>query len=275
MSDTRSISAWVSFLIAVQFLTRFPVSWGIKIDDEQFPAALRSSLSFFPLVGFLIGCATGLVYCIALPFWSPIVASLIAVAVEMVLTGAFHEDALADSADALGGGWDREQILTILKDSRHGTYGVCSLVVGIGMRVALISSLSPELGLLSIPLSAGFGRWTILWMMIWVPPILDRPTMARDVGGQPSPAMIAWSSVWFSAGASGWILAVQSLNGGTNERALLSLTWLLPTVSLIVTLLFSGYVRKRVGGVTGDFLGSNCYLVQLATLLAFQFAVGT
>ncbi len=275
MSDTRSISAWVSFLIAVQFLTRIPVSWGIKIDDGQFPAALRSSLSFFPLVGFLIGCATGLVYSIALLFWSPLVAGLIAVAVEMVLTGAFHEDALADSADALGGGWDRDQILTILKDSRHGTYGVCSLVVGIGMRVALISSLSPELGLLSIPFSAGFGRWAILWMMIWLPPILDRPTMARDVGGQPSPSMIAWSTAWFSAAASGWILAMQSVNGGSIERSFLTLIWLLPTVSLITTLLFSGYVRKRVGGVTGDFLGANCYVVQLATLLAFQFAVRT
>jgi len=191
------------------------------------------------------------------------------------LTGAFHEDAFADATDALGGGWTREQVLQILKDSRHGTYGVLALVLGVSLRVALISNLSCPMAWLAIPFSAGIGRWSILLMMSRLEPITDRHTMVRDVGAKPG-----WKALFCSAlypiVAWGIVLGVLYLSLQGGDAALQPVLPMVASIamailfSLLMTWYYSRLVQRRVGGVTGDFLGSNCYLVQLVSLLAMQ-----
>ena len=179
------ISPKLAFLTAVQFLTRIPVPGAMSGSMVQTQSALQASVVYFPLVGVLIGLSTTLTFCVSSYFWSPWIAAILAIAAEAILTGAFHEDALADATDALGGGWTREQVLEILKDSRHGTYGVLALVVGVSLRIALIANLGWPMAWLAIPFSSGIGRWSILIMMHGLEPISDRHTMARDVGAKP------------------------------------------------------------------------------------------
>ena len=190
------------------------------------------------------------------------------------MTGAFHEDALADATDALGGGWTREQVLEILKDSRHGTNGVLALVVGVSLRIALIANLGWPMAWIAIPFSSGIGRWSILIMMHFLEPIMDRHTMARDVGAKPSARTIfvgAASPVAALGIALGFSCALEEgasftyLLTDTSVRILMAASF-----SLLVTWYYTRLVRRRVGGVTGDFLGANCYLVQLVSLLAMQ-----
>lgn len=270
----QSISPKLAFFTAVQFLTRVPVPGAISGSIVQTQLALRAAVVYFPLVGVLIGVLTTVTYCVFSYFWSPWIAAILAIAAEAFLTGAFHEDALADATDALGGGWTREQVLKILKDSRHGTYGVLALVIGVSLRIALIANLGWPMAWLAIPFSSGIGRWSILILMHQLEPITDRHTTARDMGARPSARMILISAVGPVA-AFGFALGCScALEDNASFTYLLtdaSVRFLIAvSLSLLMTWYYARLVFRRVGGVTGDFLGANCYLVQLVSLLAMQ-----
>ena len=270
-----AISPRLAFLTAVQFLTRVPVPGAMSGTMDTYKAALQASVVYFPLVGVLIGLFTATINWTAGCFWSPLVAAILAVATEALLTGAFHEDALADATDALGGGWTREQVLEILKDSRHGTYGVLALVLGVSLRIALISNLSWSMAWLVIPFSAAMGRWSILILMRRLEPITDRHTMVRDVGAKPSLKALFYSALYPIA-VLGLVLCVHYLTLDAWDSPLRLFVpfglglGLAVVSSLLMTWYYARLVQRRVGGVTGDFLGSNCYLVQLVSLLAMQ-----
>ena len=104
------------FACALVFLTRVPLRLD-RFSDED----LAGSCAYFPAVGFLVGAFAACVFVLAAEVWEPSIAVLLAVASAVVLTGAFHEDGLADTADGLGGGWSVERKLEIMKDSRIGT----------------------------------------------------------------------------------------------------------------------------------------------------------
>ena len=270
----ETISPLLAFLTAVQFLTRVPLPSAMSCSRDQYPSALRASVVYFPIVGVFIGVSTTITYCISSYFWSPLIAATLAVAAEALITGAFHEDALADATDALGGGWTREQVLEILKDSRHGTFGVLALVIGVLLRIALIANLSWPMAWLAIPFSAGIGRWSILLLMSRLEPITDRPTMARDVGTKPSARTILLSALGpIVAFGIAFCCSCDFETGATLVHALKDTGvgfFLAILVSLLMTWYYARLVHRRVGGVTGDFLGANCYLVQLVSLLAMQ-----
>ena len=272
-----AISPKLAFFTAVQFLTRIPVPGAMCATMENHQAALRASIIYFPLVGVLIGVFTTVTFCAANFFWSTWVAAILAIAVEAFLTGAFHEDALADATDALGAGWTRDQVLAILKDSRHGTYGVLALVLGVSLRIALISNLSWSMAWLAIPFSAGLGRWSILILMRRLEPIHDRHTMARDVGSKPSGSTILWGAISPILSFGIALSCFCTVNAEVSTTVILinaCFGFVLALVfSLLMTWYYASLVRRRVGGVTGDFLGANCYLVQLVTLLAMQLRV--
>ena len=270
----HSVSPMLAIFTAIQFLTRVPVPGAMSGTLENYQAALRASLVYFPVVGVLIGIFTSATYAISVCFWSPLIAAILAVGAEAFLTGAFHEDALADATDALGGGWTREQVLEILKDSRHGTYGVMALVIGVTLRIALIANLSWPIACLAIPFSAGIGRWSILIFMNRLDPITDRHTMARDVGSKPTAKVVLLGSLGLMVSLGivfGCFCALVTsesiyfLDVYFGTRLLIAVS-----MSLIMTWYYLRLVRRRVGGVTGDFLGANCYLVQLVSLLALQ-----
>jgi adenosylcobinamide-GDP ribazoletransferase len=277
MSSPPRIPPRIAFLAAVQFLTRVPVARAMNAPELDFREALKASLLFFPLVGVLIGLVTTSVYLAACVGWPAWIAALIAVGVEAWITGAFHEDAFADATDALGGGWTREQVLEILKDSRHGTYGVLALVLGVSLRVALISQCNWIEAWLIVPLSAGLGRWSILALMMRLEPILDRHTLARDIGAKPSLRIVLASLAAPLIAYVGFWLVFLRVGADPTSAAELISNGVAMLVSLfgaiLVTLLYGNLIKRRVGGVTGDFLGSNCYLVQLSTLLIMTFSI--
>lgn len=111
------------FLLAVGFFTRLPVPSFSDFDDSD----LNYSAKYFPLVGVIVGFIGAGVYMLAAKFMPDSIAVLFSMVATIYVTGAFHEDGLADSADGIGGGWSCEQILTIMQDSRLGTYGAITL----------------------------------------------------------------------------------------------------------------------------------------------------
>src|SRR5258708_7033619 len=123
------------FLIAVQFLTRIPIPKSIEVNEGD----IGQAAAYFPVVGVIVGVC----YCVflfGLTFSLPVSTAVIGVLiVTAVLTNGFHEDGLADSFDGFGGGWDKENILRIMRDSRIGTFGGLSLILLILAKYNLLS----------------------------------------------------------------------------------------------------------------------------------------
>jgi adenosylcobinamide-GDP ribazoletransferase len=244
-----------AFLAAVQFLTRIPVpSFGR--DSDEAAADLRRGEVYIPLVGGLVGLSTAGVILAASYLWPTGIAVVLGLAWEAWLTGALHEDAVADFCDAFGGGWTKEDLLRILKDSRIGSYGMVGLGLALLLRAGTLASLS-SIDLLAAGAASGaLGRWLSQPVMALVPPLADRPSLARDLGQTLTgrEVFLGLLAAMLAALPFG-LLAPLRLAAALAGMALF-LCWFVP------------YLRRRLGGVTGDCLGFACYAGQLIVLLA-------
>ena len=248
-----------AFLTAVQFLTRVPLSSRGHVST----AVLARCPVYFPLVGMLIGTVTAAVLGAAGQLWPVWLAVIVTLAVEARLTGALHEDALADFCDAFGGGWTREQTLTILKDSRIGTYGTLGLGLGVALRAGAMIEILQRHGLenwqvwsAALVGSSTVGRWVIVLVMVCVPPVLRRESLSRDMVGQLTRRDLLVATLWMLPAVVG--LAVQ-----LPFQATLAVAGLVPTVYWFMRL-----IQRRLGGLTGDCLGCIGFLAQVLVLLA-------
>ncbi len=147
-----------NFLGAAQFLTRVP----IRLQQAPHHAAC---VPWFPIVGACIGLSVGGVAAGMMELVPASVAAAIAVLVGVLITGAFHEDGLADLADSMGG-WTPEQRREILKDSRHGSYGVASLCGSIVLRIVCVATLGPAVAFAALVTAHTFGRSAAVGVMI-------------------------------------------------------------------------------------------------------------
>ncbi len=239
---------------AVQFLTSVPVPGGMNRPDAD-RSLLRSAVAFFPAVGGLIGLTTGTVIWLGLQVWPPPVAVGLGLLIEAILTGGFHEDAVADCCDAFGGGWTRDDVLRILKDSRIGSFGGLGLLLAVGLRAAGLLAIDPAHVIIVVAASGTIGRLAILLLMAFVPPVPNREGLARDIGER-----IGWRTV-----AAGSLLAIP----GVATYILVEPVRCACAMSCVVVVVFGWgrYVRHRIGGITGDCLGAGCYLAQVVVLL--------
>lgn len=125
-------------LTALSFYTRCPVPAFVHRDNAHLlPAAIR----YLPVVGWITGLIAGLVYIGAAYLFGLPVALILSTSATILFTGAFHEDGFADVCDGFGGGYTKERILEIMKDSRLGTYGVVGLVLAAGLKFAALQQL--------------------------------------------------------------------------------------------------------------------------------------
>jgi adenosylcobinamide-GDP ribazoletransferase len=181
---------------------------------------------------------------------------------SLLLTGAFHEDGLADTADALGGAGDREQLFVVLKDSRVGTYGAMALAVTLLLRVALLAE-SGSLGWLALLASQSLARVPPVWLMVTMRYITVEELSKSE--------RISHAGVWqgvlalaIGAVVLGYLITAQYLGAG----GALALASGLTGGSLVLAWLF----HRRAGGITGDFLGAAEQVCEVTTLAALVVA---
>lgn len=251
----RALSPLTRFLAALQFLTRLPV-WRVMPNIEDHGGALRQAMAFLPVAGAVIGCVTGGVFWVGLLIWPAWVAVLLALAVEALLTGALHEDGVADFCDAFGGGWSREDIERILKDSRIGSYGMVGLLLAVGLRAGAMVSISPEFAFWAIVAAAAVGRWLVLPITLILPPVPGRDGLAKGLDHQRGRADLVLGSCLTMPFLVPVFLIAPGLSFVGIGAALVFAFWL------------TRYVGRRLGGVTGDVLGFACFVGQLLFLLA-------
>lgn len=241
---------WQAFWLALGFLTRIPML--VRIDYSQ--ALMNRSSVYFPVIGLLLGALYALAYLLMALLWPPVVSLLLVLALHLWLTGAFHEDGLADSVDALGGGYTVADRLRIMKDSRIGTYGTVALVTALALKVALLAEASPVwLALLIAPCVA---RLTPLLMMRAMRYVSDPGT------SKSKPVAEAFS---------GRRLLVATAFVALACLAMMPWAPMLPILAAIsVTLVGLAWGRNlehNIGGYTGDALGAGVVFTELALLL--------
>ena len=234
-------------LCAVQFLTRVPTP-ALKTFE---PDWITRSARYFPLVGQGVGTACALVLLVGERVWSAPVGDILAVGAGLLITGAFHEDGLADTADGLGGGQTPARRLEIMKDSRIGTYGVCALVGVMALKVAVLAG-TPAAAVLLLA-AHGLGRAAAVAVMRLTPYAPSgeagkwKPVPKGVRTGEVIVALLiaSWPLILLPPGA---ILA--GLAGGALLAGLLTLT-----------------ARRLIGGHTGDVLGAVEQVFELGFLL--------
>jgi adenosylcobinamide-GDP ribazoletransferase len=237
------------FMLATAVLTRLPVA----APGSEDSAVARASWAF-PAVGAGIGLIAALALFLASLFGlGDAPSALLALVAAGCLTGALHEDGLADTADGFGGGDDREEKLAIMRDSRQGTYGILALILSIGLRaVALASIPGPIEGGLALIAAHAASRAWLAPAMLWLRPARDDGLGAA--AGTPSPmtALIA--------AAIGAFVAIGMLGPGRGAVAFV--------VSGMAVAAAAVLARRQIGGYTGDVLGAFQQIGEIVMLLA-------
>lgn len=249
-----------SFLTSIIFYTRIP----IKVKGEITAEDLGKATPYFPYIGLIFGAITFAVYWATSFFFDFGVAWILAIGAGFFVTGGFHEDGIADTADGIGGGWSPESILTIMKDSRVGTFASLCLWFILTTKWYALRSVS---------LYYSTADLLLIWMSIQVIsrtwPLYFKtllPYAAADALSKSKPIGI------HKFGNKEWVIAL------IPAIACLFLLWNLDLrfqffCSLIFPLLVVLFLRKKcskwVGGYTGDILGAVQQGTELAIILAF------
>lgn len=249
------------FFTALGFFTRLPVPAWVGYDAEWLAAAPR----YLPLVGLLVGLVGATVTEVAtlvMHGWVAIVPGMIA---TVWLTGALHEDGFADACDGFGGGWDRAQVLAIMKDSRIGSYGVVGLVLLLLLKYQVLQAVDSDVALfdgaategipipvlLPVLLAAhGVSRLAVVGVMASLDYARTEDSRSMPLAGRPGPVALVFAAL------CGLVPCVW-------------LPWPRAGVALLLVVLATAlarrYFRRRIGGYTGDCLGA----VQQVTEVVF------
>jgi adenosylcobinamide-GDP ribazoletransferase len=238
-------------LAAIQFLTRVPVRL-------RTPPDLQDAVPWFPVVGAAIGATIGGVVVVLMELVPASVAAAVGIVIGLMITGAFHEDGLADTADALGG-WTPEQRREILKDSRHGSYGVAALCTTIVLRIVCVATLAPAVAFAGLVAAHTLGRGAAVGVMGVAPPSpstgLGADYTRSLTRSQVAAGVVA--SLVIAALATGWWAGPLAVAAGLGAVA----------VAAVAT--------RAFGGVSGDILGAveqvgECLVLVVITGLALH-----
>ncbi|WP_372825324.1 adenosylcobinamide-GDP ribazoletransferase [Polaromonas sp.] len=273
------------YLLAVQFFTRIPVTGALAAWAGYSPAMLRASAAHFPGVGWLVGAVAAGVYALLtallpLTVFTPLVAAALSTVATVLLTGAFHEDGLADVSDGLGGSSDAPRALEIMKDSRIGAFGALALVLVLGCKLALIALLgsveaglpameeadfAPEAWLVPAALFSGHvvSRGLPLLLIRVLPHVGDSATSkSKPLADQISLSSLGVAFLWC-------FMALALVSYALNATALIASL----SFSVIALLWMGRLFTRRLGGFTGDCLGATQQVCEIAFYLGLALGL--
>jgi adenosylcobinamide-GDP ribazoletransferase len=240
-------------LDALRFMTIVPVP---SSDTDIQPDWLSRCAKYFPVIGIGVGLVSAVVLLLADRLWGPVVASLLAVAAGIAVTGALHEDGLADTADGLGGGSSVEKRLAIMKDSRIGTYGTLALLLSLSLRVTALADMPAWTAAAALIATHAAARITPVFVMNALPYAGD--TAAMKVGYRDAAvstddrrfALVVVLCVLLPLAFVSFLSIVAGLLLGTALAAAVT-----------------QWARQRINGYTGDVLGAIEQMFEIGFLL--------
>ena len=241
------------FLTALMFFTRIPIPrWvGYTYHSDY----LQASARHFPAMGWLVGGVAGGVYWLAQRWWPVPIAVILSMGASILLTGAFHEDGWADVCDGFGGGFSKERVLEIMKDSRLGTYGSIGLIFALGLKALSLTTLgaigSVPLSLLAAHSVSRLAATSVIYTHTYVRENDD--SKAKPLATQIGSSSMLVAMVW---GLGPILLVPPTL-------------WLSLIGAALVTMGMTRWFGRRIGGYTGDCLGAVQQMTELTLYLLF------
>ncbi|PKO36900.1 MAG: adenosylcobinamide-GDP ribazoletransferase [Betaproteobacteria bacterium HGW-Betaproteobacteria-6] len=238
-----------TFLAALGYFTRLPVPGWVGYSPDRLARAAR----YLPAIGLLVGGVGALVFWLALHVWPQPVAVVLAMVASIALTGAFHEDGLSDTADGLGGGWDKAKILAIMKDSRVGSYGVIAVVLALLGKFALLSTLPAGQVVAALIAGHAVSRFCAVSLMAG----MDYARDDESSKARPVAARLGLGPLLFALAFAGLPLVLL-----VPEQALAAVV-----LAALATFWLAAQCRRWLGGYTGDCLGAVQQLAEIAFYL--------
>ncbi|SEI37701.1 cobalamin-5'-phosphate synthase [Dyadobacter sp. SG02] len=244
------------FFTALQFYTRLPAPKWVVYRPEN----LSLATAYLPFVGWIVGLVAGVAWLTGDYLTNPSIAVLCSMIISVLLTGAFHEDGFADVCDGFGGGWTKDKILEIMKDSRVGTYASVGLILIFALKFALLQAISGWGNNVITVLVSGhaLSRLMPVFVIYMLPYSRDTDGKAKPVAGKPPFAVLATAIVF----------GIMPLFGMTVYLGQPLILAVIPVLGLI-TILLARYFRKWIGGYTGDCLGA----IQQVCEVTFYFFI--
>jgi adenosylcobinamide-GDP ribazoletransferase len=232
---------------SLAFCTRLPLA---RTTPEK---AIAKAAWALPLAGLVVGLIGALVYALShrlgLPAWP---AAALTVAATLVVTGALHEDGLADTADGFGGGNTRQQKLDIMRDSRTGAYGVCALVLSLLLRVAALASLADTHAVVWALVGSHSAARATMPVLMWLLPPARGDGLSHDAGRPPGESVAAAAAIAF-------VVLLFCLYPG---RAVIAALLLVAVIALMAWL-----SMRQIDGQTGDGVGALEQVAEIVVLL--------
>lgn len=266
------------YLLALQFFTRIPVTGRLADWVGYSPAMLRASAAHLPGIGWLVGGLTSallvaLLWTLPMQPAAPWLAAVLCTVFSVMITGAFHEDGLADLADGLGGSYQRERALEIMKDSRIGSFGAIALVLVLIAKCACLALLAQVDALLAV---AGLFAAQVISRQMPLVIILTLPHVGNDAGSKSKPLADQISRSAFLTGVLWCVVALALLYWLTRTVA-----WGQSGIGLagcagavLACVWMRRLLAKRLQGFTGDGLGATQQISEIGFYVGLLLAAG-
>jgi len=261
--DSNSVQGeWAYFYAALMFYTRLPVPQSTPHSTD----IINGSRKYLPLIGIIIGAIAVSAFLISQLFLPTMISIALSMVATILATGAFHEDGFADSCDGLGGGWKTEQVLSIMKDSRIGTYAAVGLICLLGVKFLTLLELSNAA--LSVFVFVYVASHTLSRLASSL--VIEQYTYVQD-SDQSKIKPVTESQL--SSPDLHQTLIISAL-----PLLILAFVAFIPTIiatlaCLGVAKMLANYSKKRIGGYTGDILGAIQQLSEVTFYLTFLAAL--
>lgn len=245
--------------IALGYFTRLQIPAQVGWSANELNRAVR----YFPLIGAGVGAVAAIVLLVGACVWASTTAIVLSMTATVLITGAFHEDGLADSADGFGGGHTRDRVLEIMQDSRIGSFGAIALILALLGKFSVLSELSGKslaVAATSLVIAHAASRAVALLVMALLPYAKpDEPSKARPVAD--GIGIHEWGT---GLGIGLAPLALAGACGAIHAPTVMAV----PLAGGLTLLIATRYFRRRIDGYTGDCLGAVQQISELAIYLA-------
>ena len=239
---------------AFVLLTRIPLRWDRSSDGSP---DFNRAVWAFPVVGAFVAIVAAVTFALATSFGLPgLVAGALAIVAMVLLTGAFHEDGLADVADGFGGGKSLPRKLEIMRDSRVGAYGVIAIALAMILRVGGLSVLAVGEAASALIVAAMLSRLMMVYIMRYMPPA-RKDGLAHDTGKPEMPQLLTGTVLTF-------VVCLFLLGPSTTVACFI--------VTFVACVAIGGLAMHQINGFSGDVLGASQQITEIAVLL---FLVGS
>ncbi|TGK81390.1 adenosylcobinamide-GDP ribazoletransferase [Leptospira noumeaensis] len=258
------------FFVCLSFLSRIPSPHWIGFKEEW----LHKSIKYSPFVGILLGSLQWIVFTFFQTFFGPGIAFAISLGFLLIITGAFHEDGFSDFCDGIGGGWKREDILRIMKDSRVGSFGAAGISLLLVLKIlgATESLLDTKIKWDQFSFDQ-INQLTIIWLYFISAHSLSRffsvlmmkllPYAKEEGYAKPMAKEITWPQTFFASLAG---LVPFICLSYFYPKYLLSLVFIFPSLIYMYSLM-----KRWIGGFTGDCLGAVQQVVETCLWISGVF----